>query len=94
MCNALKIIRPDGKEEEINRKLSLEEMQAIVGGYIEIIKANIPHRSLVVNEEGLLLDLPRNETAYKLLHPAFDWKGQEGYESFCLHGTVILIKSQ
>lgn len=94
MANAIKIIRPDGTEEELNRKLSLEEMQEIVGGLIQIVPANIPHRSLVVNDEGLILGLPRNEAAYKLLHKDFDWSHVPGYEGFCLVGNAILIKSR
>lgn len=93
MTNALKVIRPDGTEEEINRKLSLDEMQEIVGGLIEIVPANIPHRSLVVNENGIYAGLPRNEHAYALLHPSFDWSKEPGHEEFCLLGNAILIKS-
>lgn len=96
MTNAIKVIYPDGTEEELNRKLSLQEMQKmkIVGGLIQIVPANIPHRSLVVNEEGILKQLPPNKAAYALLHPDFDWGKQPHYEDFCVLGTVILIKSR
>lgn len=50
MAHAIKVIHPDGSEEEINRKLNLKQMQKIVGGHIEIVRSSIPHRSLVVNE--------------------------------------------
>lgn len=91
--NAVKIIYTDGRIEEVNKKMSLAEMQAVVGGLIQIVKSNIPHRSLVVNDEGLLLMLPANPEAYKLLHPAFDWSSQPGYEDFTIVGNAILIKS-
>ena len=43
------------------KKFSLEELQKYVGGYIELIR--LPGREcLVVNEEGVLLGLPLNQT--------------------------------
>ena len=45
---------------------TLEDLQALVGGYIEVIPTRLPrpHRPMmVINEEGKLLGLPRNEIA-------------------------------
>ena len=42
--------------------VTLEEMQKCVGGYIELIYLN-DGMVLVVNEEGLILNLPYNERA-------------------------------
>ena len=42
--------------------VTLEEMQKCVGGYIELIYLN-DGMALVVNEEGLILNLPYNERA-------------------------------
>ena len=42
--------------------VTLEEMQKYVGGYIELIYLN-DGMVLVVNEEGLILNLPYNERA-------------------------------
>ncbi len=93
MAHALKIIHTDGQETNLNGHLDLITMQSIVGGYIEIVPSNVPGRSLVVNEEGMINNLPRNEAAYKLLHPDFDWGKQPGFENFCLFGNVIVIEN-
>ena len=45
---------------------TLEDLQALVGGYIEVIPTRLPrpHRPMmVINEEGKNLGLPRNEIA-------------------------------
>jgi hypothetical protein len=43
---------------------TLEELQAAVGGYIEVVRVpNSENLILVVNEEGLLKKLPLNEQA-------------------------------
>ena len=46
---------------------SLEEAQKIVGGYVEMVRSPT-HRDwqILVNEEGLLLDLPFNAEATDL----------------------------
>lgn len=63
-----KLIKFTGEIEEIHPKegkgFTLEELQEIVGGYIELVKFDpIP---LIVNEEGRILDLPVNEEATEL----------------------------
>lgn len=46
---------------------TLEQAQAIVGGYVEmIVPAHNPHIQLLVNEEGLLMRLPVNMQASRL----------------------------
>ena len=47
------------KDEVIEIEPTLNNLQTLVGGYIEIIPIS-KKQSLVVNEEGLLLNLPRN----------------------------------
>jgi len=44
----------DGKMEDVT-SLTLKEMQEFVGGYIE------EHGEFIVNEDGLMLNLPRNK---------------------------------
>lgn len=45
-----------------DKKLTLEEMQEFVGGLIELVYLkNGDH--LIINEEGLLLQLPQNQEA-------------------------------
>ena len=61
---------PNGGEKDIiskvRNKLSLEEMQKLVGGYIEIVRLN-DGRIIIVNEEGLLQGLPVNIEATNIL---------------------------
>ena len=65
-----KIIYTDKEEEDYTpkngRTFILEEMQKIVGGYIEIIRLN-DGRIIIVNEEGLLQGLPVNIEATNIL---------------------------
>ena len=61
---------PNGGEKDIiskvRNKLSLEEMQKLVGGYIEIVRLN-DGRIIIVNEDGLSLNLPVNIEATNIL---------------------------
>jgi len=50
------------RENPERKKFELDELQAIVGGYIELMPV-INNMFLVVNEEGLIMELPRNEGA-------------------------------
>lgn len=46
----------------IGKSFSLKELQTIVGGYIEVIR--LPNESwMVLNEEGKILNLPKNGRA-------------------------------
>ena len=66
-----KIIKADGTEQEVLPKdgkyFSLEEMQEIVGGFIEMISCNDQNFLCVLNEEGKINELPINEKATKLV---------------------------
>lgn len=61
------IYRADGRIETVEpangTDFSLEELQAIVGGRIEICETVFTDEILVINEEGKLLDLPINRRA-------------------------------
>lgn len=47
---------------------SLKQMQELVGGYVEFVYLN--DKVLIVNEEGLLYGLPRNNQATEIAgHP-------------------------
>lgn len=65
-----KIVYPDKDSEDYSPKngttFELEEMQEIVGGYIEIIRLN-DGQIIVVNEEGLPQGLPVNIEATNIL---------------------------
>ena len=61
------IIYPNAPKEHTTPKngtdFSLEELQSIVGGYIEIVHLDDDEFIMVVNEEGRLLGLPSNRDA-------------------------------
>lgn len=61
----VRVIRADGTREELeDREPTLEELQEVVGGYIEIVRSYQDlDEVLVVNEEGRLKGLPINELA-------------------------------
>ena len=65
-----KIVYPDKGTEDYTpkngRTFILEEMQKIVGGYIEVIRLK-DGRLMIVNEEGLLQGLPVNIEATNIL---------------------------
>ena len=65
-----RIVYPDKDSEDYTPKngttFELEEMQKIVGGYIEVIRLN-DGRLIIVNEEGLLQGLPVNIEATNIL---------------------------
>lgn len=65
-----KIVYPDKDSEDYTPKngstFELEELQEVVGGYIEIIRLN-DGRIIIVNEEGLLQGLPVNIEATNIL---------------------------
>ncbi len=60
------LIKPNGTKSWVRpangKEFELEEIQALVGGYIEIISLN-ESEVMVVNEEGKLLGLPINRKA-------------------------------
>lgn len=75
---------PDGSIEEKNERLTLQELQEAVGGYIQLVASVIPSRSLIVNEEGILLGLPLNPTASRLVSPGILMDGG-------LRGVALLV---
>lgn len=62
-------IAVDGTITEVKpkngKKLTLEEMQAVVGGLIERVQTNVG--DMYCNEEGLLQGLPYNSRATRLM---------------------------
>lgn len=65
------IVKSSGLVEETRpangRDFTLSELQAIVGGFIEIVPLDEEH-IMVVNEEGLLKGLDENKVATSLYH--------------------------
>jgi len=65
------IIKTDGtiETEEREEPFTLNELQKIINGYIEIIKMH-DGRIMVVDEEGLIKKLPYNEEATSMIQTA------------------------
>ena len=61
------IYRADGSRQETSPKngtdYTLEELQAIVDGYIELVHSADGEQLMVVDEEGKLKAKPRNDAA-------------------------------
>ena len=51
--------------------MTLEECQAYVGGFIEVLRTCLPGELLMINEEGTLDDLPINHQATARVHPDY-----------------------
>jgi hypothetical protein len=67
------LIRADGTETEVtpaDTEFTLEELQVLVGGYIELVSTR-DGLQMYVNEEGLVLDLPINVKASGLIAPKY-----------------------
>lgn len=67
--NRAMLIKTDGGLQTLQPKeklLSLKQMQDAVGGYIEMYPKADERFHFVVNEEGLLKQLPFNELAFEL----------------------------
>ena len=63
-----KLLKADGSVTDYPPKgktYTLEQMQAAVGGYIQIVPVGRLHL-MVINEEGKLHGLPRNDKATEL----------------------------
>lgn len=71
-----RLYRPDGTQEDVTpadgRTFSLEELHALVGGYIEIVglghTANGSMLAFIVDEDGKRKDYPCNPRATALWH--------------------------
>jgi hypothetical protein len=66
-----KLFHPNGKIDMVHprngKTFELDELQSVVGGYIQVIHPRSSENSLmVINEEGKLKGLPYNELATKL----------------------------
>lgn len=85
-----KIYRTNGDTETIEPKngtdFSLEELQTIVGGYIECLHLFTDGLLLICNEEGKIINLPRNERATDLVRKC-------GYDNDYIVGDVLICKT-
>lgn len=79
------LYKVDGSKEPLtlNTKTSLETLQKLVGGLIEVIHIN--GKDLIINEEGRLLDLPINPWKFGL---------NTMWENEYFRGDVILVEGR
>jgi hypothetical protein len=86
------LIKADGQTIEVlpeGKTFSLKELQALVGGYIEMISLN-NGTVMVLNEEGKLQDLPFNESATAMAHNCGSGIATSDY----LVGNVLVCPSK
>lgn len=83
------IIKPNEENVEVverDKPFELDELQKMVGGLIEVVPHAIENMGLkklmVVNEEGLILDLPYNEQATNLL---------TYFNPYGIRGTAVIM---
>jgi hypothetical protein len=81
-------LKTDGTEVEISpangKKFTLKELQDLVGGYIEMV--SIKDRfTMVINEEGAVNGMPKNEAASKL------WLEKWPVETYPLNNTGAIF---
>lgn len=81
------LYRTTGFQHEVRplngRAFSLEELQTLIGGYIQIVSANEPGKYIVCDEEGKLKSKPVNVVASTL------WVGRTHGDP--LVGEVLLV---
>lgn len=71
---------------DASKTLSLDKLQDLVGGYIEIVRASrIAPLVMIVNEEGRLLNLPLNKNATA-------WQSVHGFQQIV--GDVVVMCQQ
>lgn len=85
-----KIYKANGEVLDIEPKnetdFQLEELQAIVGGLIQIIEIN-DTEIMVINEEGKLENLPLNEQATAIYQ-------KQVYDGDFIVGDVLICKNE
>lgn len=82
----MRIIKADGTITDYKpagKRITLEEMQKIVGGYIEIVSLRSEKKRMVVNEEGAIIPLKPNFLATVI------YRKETGSQS-AIFGDVLL----
>lgn len=96
MSRTIAIIEANGdtKAMTMDRKLTLTEMQKIVGGLIEYVPLPDGYGDIVVNEEGLLMGLPINTQATEMMRAAWLERHDPStlnFDMMVIVGTAIVI---
>lgn len=78
-ATVVKKLYANGRIEDVNEEMTLRQMQKFVGGYIEKVKSVTIDHGLIVNEDGVNLELPKNEHATALVaEGVMMWDGVRG----------------
>lgn len=84
------ILKSNGSIEEVvpsnGRAYTLDELQKIVGGYIEMVTPNKGSKIMIVNEEGKLYRMPLNVKAT-------NWIRRRGVLDFVV-GDALIIEEE
>ena len=74
MSEYMVVIHTDREPEAIKAECTLEKLQELVDGYIEIVNVKVKGNRLlmVIDEEGKLKDKPENDRATMLYRALFD----------------------
>lgn len=92
-----KILLSDGTTiESTHRDPNLEQMQCIVGGYIELVSVlhNGKRTTMVVNEEGACNGMPINRAATEIYHEFAQFVGRDWKGAPYIHGDAILFERE
>lgn len=60
------LIKTDGRKKIIDEEVTLEVAQKLVGGLVEMVHMPTSKGQILVNEEGLLRQLPYNSNASQI----------------------------
>ena len=77
-------------------KLTLEQLQKMVGGYIQIldigtVKGKVVKAQMIVNEDGQVYNLPHNDSATKIVAKTYGPHAQDIVgDAVILYGRVRL----
>ena len=65
------------EKREVDKCPSLSELQELVDGLIELVRVNFEGKEvdMIINEEGLIHNLPFNATASRLMRDSYDGYG-------------------
>lgn len=84
------IIKPDESITIQEISPTLENLQSIVGGYIELIPFG-PMANAYINEDGIALNLPRNQLATMLAEHFLNKMGRILLRGDYIKGTMIVV---
>ena len=83
------LLKPDGTREDVkgaNKGMfTIPQVQALIGGYMEVVPTTIPNKVLLVNEDGKRDGLPPNALATAVMRP-------DAYPGDVIVGNALLVE--